>query len=129
MGSSQIDWLMAGIVQSNPPAEVPGGGAAWESILDRITGWKQDPGSLEDEGVRAPSSRVLQQAEDFARELHQRRIEAPTVVVPNGDGGVILRWRDGHAQWSIEFEEDGFVESYLVVAGKVQCRHGLQTAC
>ena len=128
MGSSQIDWLMAGIVQSAPPAEIPGAGSAWESILDRMTAWTQDPGSLEDEGVRAPSARVLQQAGDFARELHLRRIEAPAVVVPNGDGGLILRWRDGQAQWSIEFEEDGFVESYLVVAGKVQCRHGLQTA-
>ncbi len=127
-GSGQVDCLIFGIVRPSSEEDESKQEAGWQTVVDQFTAWKQDPEILEDDGIEPPAAGILQNARDFAAALRTRGIEAPTTVIPNGDGGLVLRWKDGEVQWTVEFEDDGFVESYLTVGNKVRCRHGLQSA-
>ena len=98
---------------------------AWRTVLDQFADWQRDPDQLADEGVEAPTSDVLAVANEVAEVLRDTGVEAPQHVVPNGDGGIVFRWRSGPQVLSLELDGDGSVESYLLRGGKLVWRHAL----
>ncbi len=97
----------------------------WRMVLEQLGRWKSDPSQLEDEDVEAPTSQVLVASVAVAEALRDTGVEPPDAVVPNGDGGLVFRWRMAQRAWSIELEGDGTIESYLMHQGKLVWRHSL----
>ncbi len=100
----------------------------WRAVEQRLDQWQQDPESLADEGMAAPSRQVLALASTVAEVLSGSGIEPPDAVIPNGDAGVVFRWRAGKRAWSIELDSDGSLEAYLLHEGKLVWRHALHEA-
>src|SRR5437867_6844152 len=82
--------------------------SAWQLVVDQLHHWAGDPRQLADEGVEAPTSEVLAMAAAVADVLRDAGIDPPDSLVPNGDGGIVFRWRSGQRAWSIELDSDGF---------------------
>jgi hypothetical protein len=97
----------------------------WEPALAQLRDWKNNPDEVADEGVLAPSATLLASAEDVAEALCTHDIEPPDQILPNGDGGVVFRWRSDGRTWSIEMDVDGSIESLLMVGGRLLWRHSI----
>jgi len=98
---------------------------AWQELLEQLSAWVRDPEQLRDEEIAAPSSRMLRLAMDVAAVLRDRNVEAPDRVIPNGDGGIVFRWRSCDFTWSLELEADGSMETSLMEENRLVCRHSL----
>jgi hypothetical protein len=98
---------------------------AWQERLDQLSAWSRDPEQLSDEAIEAPSRHMLGLAMDVAAVLRDRNIEAPDRMIPNGDGGIVFRWRSCDFTWSLELEADGSMETSLMEENKLVCRHTL----
>jgi len=68
---------------------------------------------------------MLRLAMDVAAVLRDRNVEAPDRVIPNGDGGIVFRWRSCDFTWSLELEADGSMETSLMEENRLVCRHSL----
>ena len=68
---------------------------------------------------------MLRLAMDVAAVLRDRNVEAPDRVIPNGDGGIVFRWRSCDFTWSLELEADGSMETSLMEEDRLVCRHSL----
>jgi len=80
---------------------------------------------LEDEGVEAPALEAIRLALNAVDTLRESGVDAPSRTVPDGDGGVVFRWRSGDNAWTLAFEADGTIESSLVAKGRLVSRHAL----
>ena len=98
---------------------------AWQELLEQLSAWARDPEQLSDEEIAAPSGRMLRLAMDVAAVLRDRNVEAPDRVIPNGDGGIVFRWRSCDFTWSLELEADGSMETSLMEENRLVCRHTL----
>ena len=100
--------------------------AAWREIIDdRLSAWARDPEQLADEGIVPPSAAMFQLARDVATALCDQRVDPPDRVVPNGDGGIVLRWRSDRFTWTLELDSDGSMETSLMEHTRLVCRHSL----
>ena len=126
----RIDYLLQPVVirptarELLPAAEI----AAWQDLMDKqFSSWASDPEQLGDDGIEAPSVEIVRLARDVATVLREQNVESPDRVVPNGDGGIVFRWRFGDFTWSLEVEADGSLESSLMEHDSLLCRHSLHT--
>ena len=102
--------------------------AAWQELTDKqFSSWVRDPEQLSDDGVEAPSVGMVQLAMNIAKVLREQNVEAPDRVVPNGDGGIVFRWRTGDFTWSLELDVDGSLETSLMEHDNLMCRHSLHS--
>lgn len=100
--------------------------AAWRELLEnQLALWAIAPEQLSDEGVEAPSKAVIQLAVNIAQVLRDQGVEAPNRVVPNGDGGIVFRWRSGDFIWNLELDAAGSLETSLVQRDHLLCRHSV----
>lgn len=123
--SEVFECLIHGIVCEEPAQaptglDTPGG---WEDLMGGLEAWEQDPDILDDEGVEPPEPPITRLASDIACMMRDRNMEPPGRVMPNGDGGIVFRWRMGDAAWTVE--SDRSIESSLARRGRVVCRHSL----
>jgi hypothetical protein len=98
---------------------------SWRQISAKLTAWKKVPQELEDDGVEPLGPGVLARAEVVAEALSAACVEPPDTFVPNGDGGLVLRWRVGQRAWWIELDGDGSMEACLMHNGKLVWRHAI----
>ena len=126
----RIDYLLQPVVTRSasrevlPEAEVK----AWQELMDgQLSSWARDPEQLSDDGIEAPCVGTVQLAMSIARVLRDQNVEPPDRVVPNGDGGIVFRWRSGNFTWSLELDADGSLESSLMEHDNLLCRHSLHT--
>ena len=126
--SEEFDYLVHGIVRETlirPPA-TPTHEAAWRKLIDELASWgERGADMLEDEGVEPPQPSIVHAATELASIMRDRDMEPPGRLMPNGDGGIVFRWRVGECAWTVEFESDGSIESCLVRRGKLIRRHSL----
>jgi hypothetical protein len=97
----------------------------WRMMSAQLSRWQEAPHTLEDDGVEPPGVAVLARAEVVAGALSAAGVEPPDTFIPNGDGGLVLRWRAGQRAWWIELDGDGSMEAYLMHNGKLVWRHSL----
>ena len=98
---------------------------AWQQVIAKLTAWARDPEQLRDEDIEPPSDGMVQLAMDVATVMRDRKIEAPDRIVPNGDGGLVFRWRSGEFTWRLELDVDGSMETTLMEEHTLVCRHSL----
>ena len=123
----RIDYLLHPVVDlETGHAPISGTDAvAWQEVIEQLAAWARDPEQLSDEGIEAPSDRMLRLALDVVAVLRERNVESPDRVIPNGDGGIVFRWRSRDFTWSLELDADGSMETSLMEEDRLVCRHSL----
>lgn len=123
----RIEYLLHPVVElETPHAPLSQANAgAWQERIEQLAAWARDPQQLSDEDIVAPSGRMIQLAMDVAAVMRDRNVEASDRVVPNGDGGIVFRWRSRDFTWSLELDADGSMETSLMEDNKLVCRHCL----
>jgi hypothetical protein len=88
----------------------------WGEAIGKLQRWETNPGVLADDDVEEPAKATIRLAIALAR-AHQRRGEpAPTRVMPNREGGLLLEWVRGRSRqlWEIDdqhrWERSDFVD-------------------
>jgi hypothetical protein len=89
---------------------------AWQRVVDQLIEWGRDSGQLEDEGLDPPSSKNIQRAIDFVRQVQKRGVPPPTSVYPDPNAGIVLERRQKDVSEKYHFWEDGSVEYFRVPA-------------
>lgn len=85
---------------------------SWNKIIDDyLLEWGRDPSSIEDEGILAPSGKVITAACSLSRDLADNGFPSPTRVTPDGEGGVIFEWIGGDHCFRLELAVDGSLDS------------------
>lgn len=127
----RIGCLIRPVFQPNPIADdgkAPAGSdlqSRWLTVMTQLANWKSDPERLEDEGVLAPSAALVAVAENVAEILCRDSVDPPDVLLTNGDGGIVFRWRLPGRTWSIEMDIDGSIESSLLAGSQLLWRHSI----
>jgi hypothetical protein len=98
---------------------------AWQEVAKQLSAWARDPQQLGDDEIEPPSDRTIRLAIDVATVMRDRNVEVPDRIVPNGDGGLVFRWRSGNFTWSLELDVDGSMETTLMEEHELVCRHSL----
>jgi len=83
---------------------------AWQRLIDQLTQWRRDPSQLADEGVDAPSAEIIDKAILVAERSQQRGLPAPSSVVSDANGGIVLERREGSVAEVLHLWDDGTVE-------------------
>ena len=126
----KIDYLLQPVVMRPAARELLSSAevAAWQELIDKqFASWASDPQQLSDDGLEAPSVGTVQLATNIASVLRDQIVDVPDRVVPNGDGGIVFRWRSGDFTWSLEVDVDGSLETTLMEHERLLCRHSLHT--
>ena len=93
--------------------------AQWNDLIDQVLlEWSQSTDCFDEDGIISPSGDALGQALDFAMYARDsdQMLDAPRAV-PDGDGGLVLRWDIDGNSFVITFLENGDRE-WLVFEGE-----------
>jgi len=90
----------------------------WSIGLQELTEIRSLEDDWDGQGALAPSSELVESAEELARELQTLRVAGPSCVVPGVNGTVVFEWEFG-PDLSIEIEvtEPGAGEGFLLATG------------
>ena len=90
---------------------VSGARGGWESAIDSLLAWWEDPARAGDEdGFVGPSREIIQVALQLASVCRANFLSPPLRVVPDGEGGIAFERRAGHEFESLRVAADGRVE-------------------
>ncbi|MFW6155113.1 MAG: hypothetical protein ACOC95_07855 [Planctomycetota bacterium] len=85
--------------------------AVWSDFIDRcLVEWGRNPAALRDDGLIPPDADVIQLACTVALSLRDEGLAPPTMVVPDGEGGVSFERVDGDTSVSLNIYADMTVE-------------------
>ena len=91
---------------SSAPAETSNS-QRWDRIIDyRLIEWGRDASSQADDGVEPPSAEVIHRAIELAKNLKERGVPAPDVVVPDPNGGIVFELRGGETVETLHIWDD-----------------------
>lgn len=94
----------------------------WQEILDdTLIPWGLNPQSLadDDEGIEAPPRSLVSLAYQIAMNLCRAECPAPNRIIPDGDGGFVLKWWDGKFLAAFEISPEGTLEYVEYEDGRV----------
>jgi len=94
----------------------------WIEVIAELHRWLEDPSQLSDDGLDAPTRKVIVKAIALAQRLQSVAERWPVSVVPGANGGIVFERRGGADATSIHLWEDGHVERIEFVDGKVAFR-------
>jgi hypothetical protein len=96
---------------------------AWQSLIDQVLlAWLSDPSILSDDGVEVPSRTTIRLAIDYAESFRDEGKAPPDSIVPDANGGIILRRRRGGLTEVIHVWDDGSVEYQQYCGGHLAMR-------
>jgi hypothetical protein len=100
--------------------------SAWSALIDgQLASWAQNPASLEDDDLLAPSLSTIRKASLGAASLRDHGTPLPTRIVPTGDGGIAIQFARDREFISIEIEPEGVVELLVFEEGRLKHRAAL----
>ncbi|MCR4315585.1 MAG: hypothetical protein NUW37_04455 [Planctomycetes bacterium] len=85
----------------------------------KIEGWIECPSKLDDEDFEAPSIRSLDKSLVLALAMRNNGLPPPSIVSPNGEGGVIFERSEKPFHTIIEIEADTSIEVMIFKNGKL----------
>lgn len=94
--------------------------AQWGAVFSRLRGLLANHEDLVADGLRPPTEESVTFATLFL--ASQRRCDPediPTMVVPDGEGGVSIEWRTPEDLTRVEFGPDGEPSFMIISAGRV----------
>jgi hypothetical protein len=88
----------------------------WHNVIAKLDAWSSDPGAVGDDDVEPPTHQALR----FTTSLIQSWADetpAPTRIMPNRDGGIVLEWIQGDRTTVCEIHPTLVVETSWFQAG------------
>jgi hypothetical protein len=102
-------------------------GEPWQSVIDVLHKWWNEPDYFNDEEFVAPLRPVLALAIKFATNLASRGFASPDRIVPDGDGGIVFELRSLTSSEKIHFWDDGSVEHMIFAGAKLVDRRPMRS--
>lgn len=100
--------------------------AVWQDFIKtKLLAWLQEPGQIADEGVDAPSPKILRLAIDYAEKLRDEGYPPPASIVPDANGGIVFERRQNGYSEVVHVWDDGIVELQLFHGTRLICRGDL----
>ena len=97
--------------------------SAWGAIDTELNNWMANPADFVDDGAAPPSKNLIRLARRVAAALSVQENPAPTLVVPDGNGGIALEWHlRNRVLRTLEFNRDGEAYWYGFENGKLVFR-------
>jgi len=85
--------------------------AAWQLVIDQtLLRWLENPSLLNDVGVEPPSGAILRLAIDYAEKFRNDCLLPPEKIVPDANGGIVFKRREGEITEAYHFWTDGTIE-------------------
>ena len=83
----------------------------WDTTIDRLLAWWEEPSLAgDDDGFEPPSRESIHVALQLARAYRDNFLSPPLRVVPDGEGGVAFERRSGNLFESLRVAADGRAE-------------------
>ncbi len=82
----------------------------WILFIERLTQWAQHPEELDDGESSAPSGQAIQQARALIDRLVEKSFPAPTRIVPDNYGGVVIEYRKKGNSHALRVSSTGSIE-------------------
>lgn len=99
---------------------------AWSKFIDgNLVEWGRNPSALEDEDFFPPGRDVIKLACEWALYFRDEGCAPPTMVVPDGEGGISFERVDGEASESLNIYADQTVELLVFNNCRLCGRHRL----
>lgn len=96
---------------------------AWVAIDAELNNWIANPAEIVDDGATPPSKNLIRLARRVVAALSVQENPAPTLVVPDGNGGIALEWHlRSRVLRTLEFNNDGEAYWYGFEDGKLVFR-------
>lgn len=87
---------------------------AWQELIDtKLLVWLREPEQLDDDGVDAPSQKILRLALDYAELFRDDGLPPPSSIVPDPTGGIVFERRQNGASEFFHFWDDGTIDFQL----------------
>ena len=84
----------------------------WNDLINHVVGWGTAPEELaEEEDLIAPRAEVVEFACHFAVSYRDQGVEAPSRIVPDGEGGISFTWGVGESFTEVRISKDLEVEA------------------
>lgn len=87
-----------------------GTGGMWRRTFDKLEAWFRDPSVTRDDDIEPPTREIIDLVAGVASHNQRCGAPAPTRMMPNGEGGIVLEWVKGDDVFTWEFESDGCLE-------------------
>lgn len=99
---------------------------SWQHFIDtKLLEWLREPEQLADEGVDAPSPRIVRLATDYAEKFRDEGCPPPASIVPDANGGVVFERRQNGDSEVVHFWDDGIIELLLFCGSRLIWRREL----
>lgn len=101
--------------------------SAWDAIDRRLDAeFLPRAGQSDADGYLEPVVEVVHLAREAVAELRDAGTAAPSRVVPNGEGGLVLEWSCGERFHTLEFDADRQIEFVSLDRQRVAFRQRLR---
>lgn len=99
---------------------------AWDRFIDRnLVEWGRNPSALEDEDFVPPALDVINLACKLAMALRDEGLAPPTMVVPDGEGGISFERVEGELSEYLNIHANQTVELLTFDDCRLRARHRL----
>ncbi len=99
----------------------------WQGkVYSKLEEWATDPNTIEDVGVDAPSVKIITTAMRVANWLRKAGWDCPDSVVPDANGGIVFRYRNGGSSQVFYVWDDGSIERHVFVGTRLVERVALE---
>lgn len=98
----------------------------WLKIFETLHVWCESTSLLDYEEIEPPSCEIVIFVLQKGKELMQAGFAGPDRVIPDGEGGIVLKWRLDTNLTVLNFEVDGGIERIVFQNNKIVERHILK---
>ena len=101
---------------------------AWNQIIDRLIEWGRNPANLADDDAEPPTASAIATAARVASMFRDTQALAPTLVAPNGEGGLSFELRHSNGTDLLVIHADSTVEMICLQNHRVTDRFHIKMA-
>jgi hypothetical protein len=88
----------------------------WDQIFKKLGEWGREPGKIDEDDLEFPSYDAISEAIAIIQRVNHRETEPAPSIVPDGEGGIAIRWSSGDDLQTLQISGDGHIE-YLRFRG------------
>lgn len=97
----------------------PVGPSQWSKRIEDLEAIRNYQNDWDGQGATAPSPELVESAVSLAQMLAQRRVDAPSCIVPGVNGTVVFEWQGENGSYvEIEVTAPDRADACLIVSGK-----------
>src|SRR5665213_993717 len=115
---SQVEYVR----RLDSPSASPLAKSGWTAADAELNDWTVDPDSVVDADAVAPSRTIIRRARTIIAKCQQLGLPAPSMVVPDGNGGISFEFHSASVYRNLEVLKDGRIRWTVIKNGQIESR-------